>query len=204
MASKLHQGHPTGSRNIQNGWILSGQPLCVCVCVCVLCVVCVVCVCVCVCIYIYKKLQETFVFMSSTVLSDQWTKQQTKKQGTTKQMEKERKRKRERKKIKLKMFAFEYEFNSDTWCLSWIGLHMIFTCSFLCVATKPAWNEVTGGSFLLRYGEPVLHMRTVLSSWTHTFQYLSVIEASTLEERCLPDLLCVAKVSNFQSLWWIT
>jgi len=26
MASKLHQGHPTGSRDIQNGWILSGQP----------------------------------------------------------------------------------------------------------------------------------------------------------------------------------
>jgi hypothetical protein len=27
MASKLHQGHLTGSRDIQNGWIHAGQPL---------------------------------------------------------------------------------------------------------------------------------------------------------------------------------
>jgi len=27
MAAKLHQGHVTGSRDIQNGRILSGQPL---------------------------------------------------------------------------------------------------------------------------------------------------------------------------------
>jgi len=47
------------------------------------------------------------------MLSDQWTKQQTKKQGKTKQMGKEGKGKRERKKIKLKVLAFEYEFNSD-------------------------------------------------------------------------------------------
>ena len=26
MAAKLHKGHMTGSRDIQNGWILSGQP----------------------------------------------------------------------------------------------------------------------------------------------------------------------------------
>lgn len=92
--------------------------------------------------------------MSSTVLSDQRTKQQTKKQGTTKQMEKEGKRKQERNKIKLKMFAFEYELNSDTLCFSWVGLHMIFTCSFsvcsneaclkwstcwlFCIALQPA------------------------------------------------------------------
>jgi hypothetical protein len=25
LAAKLHHGHPTGSRDIQNGWILSGQ-----------------------------------------------------------------------------------------------------------------------------------------------------------------------------------
>jgi len=25
MAAKLHQGHMTGSRDIQNGWILSSQ-----------------------------------------------------------------------------------------------------------------------------------------------------------------------------------
>lgn len=51
--------------------------------------------------------------MPGTMLSDQWTKQQTKKQGKTKQMGKEGKGKRERKKIKLKVLAFEYEFNSD-------------------------------------------------------------------------------------------
>jgi hypothetical protein len=61
--AKLHQGHETGSQDIQNGRILSGKLMCVCVCVYIYIYIYMyiyICIYIYICVYIY-------IYMSSLV-----------------------------------------------------------------------------------------------------------------------------------------